>query len=344
MKSPVNTPCIVCDSSSSTLLHEIDYARFGYPGLFAIRQCVGCGLVFNSPRLSDPEIVQLYDGNYYIFQEPEAEAIERVGALLHRTLGTQFAQVPRMQVLEIGCAKGYLLAMLKSLGWAVSGVELSSDAAQYAREVFDLPVQVGTIQHHVAQADFKPQPVVLSTDVIEHVTDVDSFLQACFQAVAPGGLLVLGTPNANSIHRESQGPRWLGFNPFHIVLFSQETLGALLRRHGFELVQAYTYNNTDEAPPMMPADSPVKQALRGVLQRSGLMNAARRLRDGGGHGQAPDAAAVTAQVQAKAQALQQWPAYFNSDDGCHPRRERCQGDNLVMVARRPLNTPPGGAA
>lgn len=344
MKAPVNNPCMVCGSSASQLLHEIDYARFAYPGHFAIRQCDGCGLIFNSPRLSDPDIVKLYDGNYYIFQEPEAEAIERVGTLLHRTLGTQFTQVSHLQVLEVGCAKGYLLAMLKSLGWQVSGVELSSDAAQYARDVFGLPVQVGTIQDHVAQPGFQPQPVVLSTDVIEHVTDVDSFLTACFQAVAPGGLLVLGTPNADSIHRVQQGPRWLGFNPFHIVLFNQNTLGALLRRHGFELVQAYTYNNTDDAPPMMPADGPLKQTLRGLLQRSGLMNAVRRLRDGGGHGQHPDASAVAAQVQAKAQALQQWPGYFSTDDGRHARRERCEGDNLVVVARRPLAATSGGVA
>lgn len=329
LKRAVNEPCIVCGGASSRALHTLRYPDEGYPGLFAMRECSGCGLLFNSPRLRDEQIEALYDGGYYVFREPEHEALHRVARLAAQTVGVAQQFSDARELLEVGCAKGYLLALLRARGWTVRGVELSAEAAEFARTRFELPVHAGSLRSWLDAPAFRPAPMVLSTDVIEHVIDPLDFLLALHRATAPGGWLVIGTPNADSDHRRVLGAQWIGFNPFHIYLFTRATLAPLLQRAGFELVQAYTYTN-GEPPPPLPAGG-VRPALREALRASGVLPAARRARD-----------ALTALVQPRVSthALQQRVAeiefddYLRSEDARSERRTACRGDNLVLVARR----------
>lgn len=328
MKTEVNRPCIVCGGQDSRLLHALRFPDRGYPGRFEVRCCDGCGLLFNSPRLSDTEIEALYGGNYYVFQEREADAVARVSRLLSQTMGVASQLVDARDMLEVGCAKGYLLAMLRARGWQVRGVELSSDAAAFARTRFNLDVFAGTVEAWLRSADFRPAPLVLSTDVIEHVTDPAAFLDALFGAVQPGGWMVLGTPNADSDQRSAMGARWLGFNPFHIWLFSRANLTRLIERAGFEVVEAYTYSNGDPQQPR--AADGVRDTVREFLRSSGLLGAARRVRD---RFEVADAAPVTLQTL-EATASQPLDAYLATPDARSARRASCRGDDLVVIARR----------
>ena len=332
MKHAVNQPCIVCGGAASRLLHSVEYLDQGYPGRFEMRECGGCGFLFNSPRLSDPEIERLYTGDYYVFNERERDAVRRVALLAGQTIGVAQQLTDKRDLLEVGCAKGYLLALLQARGWSVRGVELSGDAAAFARDRFALQVHTGTIESWTSSAGFTPSSVVLSTDVIEHVTDPLEFLRAMHRAVKPEGWLVLGTPNADSDHRRALGEHWLGFNPFHIHLFSPSTLGSLLKRTGFELLDAYTCTNGD--PPAASASSGVRQSMRSLLRASGLLPAMRRARDGV---LALTDAPLTAQALVD-ESHEGSPAdlngYLFSEDARSPRRTDCRGDNLVVIARR----------
>ncbi len=332
MKHAVNQPCIVCGGSASRLLHSVAYPDQGYPGRFDMRECGGCSFLFNSPRLSDAEIERLYTGDYYVFNERERDAVRRVAVLAGQTIGVAQQLTDKRDLLEVGCAKGYLLALLQARGWSVRGVELSGDAAAFARDRFALQVHTGTIESWTSSAAFTPASVVLSTDVIEHVTDPLEFLRAVHRAVKPEGWLVLGTPNADSDHRRALGEHWLGFNPFHIHLFSPSTLGSLLKRTGFELLDAYTYTNGD--PPATPASSGVRQSVRSLLRVSGLLPAMRRARDGV---LALTDSPVTAQAlvdESHEGAPADLNGYLASEDARSPRRIDCRGDNLVVIARR----------
>lgn len=331
MKHEVNVPCVVCGDSRSILRHEIDYSAYGYLGHFAVRECVGCGLLFNSPRLSDPEIFELYDGNYYVFQERERDAVARVAGLLQRTVGVAMPHVRDKQVLEVGCAKGFLLAMLRDQGWQVEGVELSAAAASHARDRFGLSVFEGTLESYVARPGHQAHPVVVTTDVIEHVLDLDAFVRGLSLAVAPGGVLVVGTPNADSDHRHAHGSRWLGFNPFHIYLLSQANLSSLLARHGFDVLQAYSFTNDD--PPPLVAPSRWKGWVKAALGKSGVLGTVRSAR----HAALSLVDALVSPTPAlMAAAAHAFPdaGYAETADGRHARSLACRGDNLVLIARR----------
>ena len=75
---------------------------------------------------------------------------------------------------------------------------------------------------------------VFAGELIEHLGNVEGFLQSARRALAPGGRLVLTTPNAfyvgNFVYR------WGGHgqvHPEHTCWFCEDTLRAVIRRSGF---------------------------------------------------------------------------------------------------------------
>ncbi len=336
MKHVVNDPCQVCGASASRLLHSLAWPEFGYPGEFAIRECSGCGLLFNSPRLGGERLAELYGAGYYVFQERERDAFERIAQLARQTLAVAEPSCPAREVLEVGSAKGYMLALLRTRGWRVQGVELSAAACRHARRRFGLAVHCGTLESWRQSPAFRPFPVLLTTDVVEHVPDPDAFVRDLFASLTPGGLLVVGTPNADSDHRQRHAANWLGFNPFHIYLFSRATLGRLLERQGFVIERAYTYANGDPQP--AAARSATRRLLRGALDATGLLPAARASRTLlSGLTERP-AFALAANLRHAQALFETAPGYLQTEDGRSPRRDHCRGDNLVIFARRPQET------
>ncbi|NIO87116.1 MAG: methyltransferase domain-containing protein, partial [Candidatus Aminicenantes bacterium] len=144
---------------------------------------------------------------------------------------------PGAKLLEIGCARGYLLKLAKDIGYDVQGVEVSSYASDIARNA-GLSVFNGTMKDiSLAENSFD---VVVAIDVIEHVVDPINFLLTVKKYLKQGGMLVLKTPNISSIFARIGGKNWIGFNPYHIFLFSPDTLGSLCNKTGFDIVRLET--------------------------------------------------------------------------------------------------------
>jgi 2-polyprenyl-3-methyl-5-hydroxy-6-metoxy-1,4-benzoquinol methylase len=304
----VNLPCCICGSEASREFARPDVRRWGQTTEFVLRRCEHCGLVFNSPRLADDALADLYRSNYYIFDRPPDAEAARMVDCYRRTVAHLPAEA-RGSLLEVGSAKGYMLAILGRLGWRVTGVELSAAAAADARAIFGLEVFTGTLEQF-RHADSRRFNVVLAQDVLEHVPDPADFLAGLAASLAPGGWLIVDTPNVGYRHVPSLGARWRGFNPFHIYLFEQHTLRRAVESAGLRVRTLGSYN-----------DLPAEQSLLGpppASPRFRWMTAAgRALKDRlTGHYVARAARAARA-----ARPLVLDPA--------------CPGENLVCIAYRP---------
>lgn len=88
--------------------------------------------------------------------------------------------------------------------------------------------------------------IVVSLEVIEHLFDVDAFLECLYCLLRPNGLLLISTPNVAyisyriySLFRDnlpvSEG--------HHIRFFTQRRLEQTLRLNGFELLKDFSYGN-----------------------------------------------------------------------------------------------------
>jgi 2-polyprenyl-6-hydroxyphenyl methylase/3-demethylubiquinone-9 3-methyltransferase len=104
-----------------------------------------------------------------------------------------------LRILDIGCGGGLVSEPLARLGASVTGVdagEANIKAATVHAEGGGLVVdyRVGTVEGLIAARE-KPFDVVLSLEVVEHVTDPARFLADCASLVRPGGLMMAATLN-----------------------------------------------------------------------------------------------------------------------------------------------------
>ena len=98
--------------------------------------------------------------------------------------------------LDVGCGAGLLCEPLARLGAKVTGIDASPDVIAVAREHaaamgLAIDYRAGDIQDLEGQYD-----LITSLEVIEHVAEPAAFLRALAKRLAPGGLLILSTPNA----------------------------------------------------------------------------------------------------------------------------------------------------
>jgi SAM-dependent methyltransferase len=128
---------------------------------------------------------------------------------------------------------------------AASLVGIDVDEAGVARakaQGFEAYVADGREPDVLASLGIEPAEVLIAGEVIEHLDDPGSFLDGLHGLLAPGGLLVLTTPNASGLLNGFAAMAGAEINhPDHVILFSWRTLTNLLGRHGWEHVRTATY-------------------------------------------------------------------------------------------------------
>lgn len=97
--------------------------------------------------------------------------------------------------LDVGCGAGLMCEPLARLGAAVTGVDAAPEnvaAAKAHASAQGLPIDYRCADIAALKGQFD---LVTSMEVIEHVTDPAAFVKALAARLAPGGLMILSTPN-----------------------------------------------------------------------------------------------------------------------------------------------------
>jgi 2-polyprenyl-3-methyl-5-hydroxy-6-metoxy-1,4-benzoquinol methylase len=197
-------------------------------------RCPSCGLILLHPVPNEPTLRSFYNDNYQVDFKDYIKNVRRSSRSALDDLRKQFPG--RGKLLEIGCSYGGFLSEARRDGWQVTGVELSENAAGYAREQQGLRVFSGSFHNKLGLVGERYEAVVLF-HVIEHMSDPIQFLKDCRRAMKPGGLLVLKTPNAASLVARLAGSFWQWVSPpAHLYLYSPKTLQSLLKKTGYQPV------------------------------------------------------------------------------------------------------------
>ena len=231
----VTIACVVCGETATEQL----YVKSGY----AIGRCRRCGLIYANPRAPEASILGRYSSDYFWKEYlPSLGVVDGAFDLTlfdarHAPLLQMIAaDAPGRRLIEVGCGAGFFLKAAERAGWRVEGIELSAEASRFAVERLELPIR----RERAEEAPIEPASfdAAVMFDVIEHLFDPRAVLAAIARALAPGGALVISTPNIDSASRYLLGTDWAVLSPLeHVYYFSEDSLRRLLEATGFSDVR-----------------------------------------------------------------------------------------------------------
>jgi 2-polyprenyl-3-methyl-5-hydroxy-6-metoxy-1,4-benzoquinol methylase len=204
---------------------------FHYGRTLALLRCTRCSFIFADGAEVGP-VASLYEA----LEDPQYAETPNSRELQMRWILSvvRKASPGARTLLDIGAGTGLLVEEAARAGLDALGVEpsrhLAGMAAQNGRAVLQ-----GVFPHSALST--RRFDIVALIDVIEHVTDPMGLLCACRQALAPGGVLVLVTPDAGSLAARIMRYRWWHFRVAHVGYFNRRSLRTALQSAGFTITR-----------------------------------------------------------------------------------------------------------
>ena len=151
----------------------------------------------------------------------------RFYAILARRYGKHGARL-----LEIGSGLGHLVGQLEG-HFETFAADVNPWALKQSLQVADCTLHVLSSAEELPFAD-ESFGVVISKHVVEHLLRPEKAIAELGRVIAPGGVLILATPNLDSLLKPLKGEKWIGFqDPTHISLKPPAEWLALIRNADF---------------------------------------------------------------------------------------------------------------
>ena len=113
----------------------------------------------------------------------------------------QRALLSKKKVLDVGCGGGILAESMVAMGAMVTGIDISAESIDAAREhAHQAAVDISYLHTDITTFLAKKPAlfdIVTCMELLEHVPDPQSLINACAQLVRPGGHVFFSTINRN---------------------------------------------------------------------------------------------------------------------------------------------------
>lgn len=248
--------CLLCqDENIKFLVEKSDFSIF---------KCKGCGLIFCHPMPTEEYLDKFYQNfalTTYFQQYAEEKALMSKRAMeVKIRIAQELAGKRFERFLDVGCGFGYDLEAAIEMGMECTGIEKDYAAVRFAKELFDLDIE----NKELFECSFPENhfDIVHVNQLIEHIPDPITFLREIYRIMKPRGILIMGTPNTNSLEyiptrrflddviflktfepKMSTGMIWYkslrrewGYvdPPRHLVGFSKSNIPILMTKANFE--------------------------------------------------------------------------------------------------------------
>lgn len=182
----------------------------------------------------------------------------RFYAILARRYGKRGARL-----LEIGSGLGHLVGQLED-PFETFGMDLNHWAVEKSKSVVNKSKLQTASAEEIPFAD-EAFGVVVIKHIVEHLPDPEKAIAEIGRVTAPGGTLILATPNLDSMLKPWKGESWIGYqDPTHISLKPPSVWMDWIKNSGFSLKRVFADGFWD-VPYIPVLPSQIQKLLFGSL-------------------------------------------------------------------------------
>ena len=207
---------------------------------FSIVKCKECDFVYVNPRVENEQLNSIYHHNYFKNKDYGYVGYEQEKRLrvknFERWLKDAAQYIPAATPffsLDVGCAAGYCLELMRAKGWRAKGLELDEEMCKsLLQSGYD--ISGCTLEDFESENKFS---VITLFDVIEHIPHIDTAFSKLSSLLTNDGVVIIVTPGHNSFQRKLFGKRWFQYKPIeHIQYFDSQSLQTFAERNGLQII------------------------------------------------------------------------------------------------------------
>ena len=209
--------------------------------IFEIWHCDDCTLRFTQQVPDSVAIGRYYQSAEYVsHSDTEHGLINRLYHLVRnytlygkRKLLQKVTGKETGTLLDVGAGTGAFANTMKFAGWHVTGIEPDATARQNATNKYGLTLQSQGDLFGLEASQFD---AITMWHVLEHVHDLNSYLEKFLKIIKPDGRLIIAVPNYTSFDAKVYKEYWAAYDvPRHLYHFSPKSMEHLGNLKGFIL-------------------------------------------------------------------------------------------------------------
>lgn len=260
--------CPVCNG-----LCFIEYCKVQ---TYSILKCEKCGVGVTAPFPTKEQLIEFNRKTYDVEQRIQIY-LSRQDYFKKRYEGyikNIKATKKDGKLLDIGCNIGLFMKVAQQAGFDVKGVELNAGCALYGKEKFHLDIDSKYLED-IAFPD-ETFDVITLFDVLEHIPDMNGFIDELRRVLKKDGLVVIQAPNLNSLMTKLTKSEWCWLSPpDHLYHFTPDSMTRFLQAHGFRIKKIKTWEPAGDFSnniiAVCPINGPVGKALQKLLRRTRIV-------------------------------------------------------------------------
>jgi 2-polyprenyl-3-methyl-5-hydroxy-6-metoxy-1,4-benzoquinol methylase len=204
-------------------------------GGYQLYLCRRCDLRF-APEAFDSRLdyTEVYDSPEYVANQVESitscsDASAFGGMATYRPFFARTSPRRYATLIDLGCGVGRFCHAASLRGWKVIGIDISQKAIEIGRQYARFPMENAGIDDAVSRGE--RYDMATAFEVLEHLSDPQSFLARMRMLLKTGGQIFCTVPNWNCAEvQEATQADWIP--PIHLQFFSKESLTRLAEKAG----------------------------------------------------------------------------------------------------------------
>lgn len=255
--------CPICDCDTGRRILDVEFVNEDnnpLPNRYRIVICEECGFSFADMDCSQ-KIFDKYYSECNVYQEAiSLRKREREDWQYIADFIKQHGSI-ESSVLDVGCGGGELLERLKQEGIGnICGLDPSPESIERLRTK-QINGICSNIFDEIKTEHFQTFDFVVSTAVIEHIFDLNIYIEQMKKYLKKDGYLIILVPNVDGF-RNCPLPLAHYFNQEHINYFGADSLDNLLKTHGMRRIKDALCLGEEKALLCIYKKEQVKQVIK----------------------------------------------------------------------------------